>query len=1009
MLINRSCCLSSTDMHEPDAKIRLRQEQQLQDKRDLPEPATCSSNDSCSSSPSSVIELFHPQKQKQHKLPVPVPVKQPTCAHVDTTKLNGIKRRARGVDSPKRAVDTKNVYVSHFTASSNSGSSSEIGSSSSASADTSSHGAGSKSSEDERKAPTSLEAFLQTLHHDPACTSAQHHVQCHASVADQAKNASNVLPPLAQPSSGTTTPKPTVMQGSQHRRQNTSDSTHSKVAAVARGASMAAQEAADDRQQPPPTQTQPLPVLDRPVACPRRQQTLGSDAFPDLLDEIIHAKPEKSVPSSTTTSNKVSPARIVRPKPPRHDKRADARATMQVMKRSVVVHKQHQNDNDNTNDCDNKHKATIENRVHLDRPVPRPVRQPTVEKPSPSSTVQPAISLTPEALLERFSQHVSNTADDDDDDDDDDNNHDARDDDDDTSLDPVTAFETPQRRPTRNYKSTTPTPHPTLHTPAINAWLNMPQQPTQQERWSNSEPILNVRQSELLLNDNSNSERTFAGEDDDENQLPTPLQVALVQQAQATSLMTYCDPSEEDDTTANDTSCDDRMFQAWLKMPPRVCTTHPGEEDSSSIPLYFTNNTTEEKWLATAAAPIQPQQQKATIATAASTPKTTTQGAMATPKNQFCARTPTSIHPDPDICLDISAIEMSMDLSLPSFFSDCRGYINDNMDTLMMQQQHTAPTPLSNRSHNNTSSVTTTTKPSNTQAELQRRMSLPPLQPHRRKPSLHVDDKDHNDNDSPIQALWASMPTMSHNSSNNSSRSTTPRPPKQQQRDLRASWPSIGGGGLLAGDDECVHVPPISRLVRHDDNECPLPSSTTTATAKTTESAVEHPTKPPQLPSPTRRRASMPPLQPHRRKPSLHLEDLDAGSSMSSSSEKSNDDYKVHNPFTAAMWASLPVISSTTITKPSSLPPAMPHRRKPSLTILEDGQEGMIEMWLSSHHKAMDRPCIAADTPPLSPGGVSLASSSASPTRIHHNHRRNDSFACESVCSIVLKEGEVEI
>jgi hypothetical protein len=946
--------------------------------RDLPDGPSLVNTSLNSTSPLSVIELF---ETKQHRT-----AKKPD---VEISKLQGATtrpRRDRGVDSPKRAVDTKNVYVSVF--------------SNSTKATTTTTGS---------KVPlsrTSLESDYKTLKNA-------------ASAFVTKSLASSALPPLTEPSARPGMPKNPATAG--HRRQNTSDSTNSKVAAVARGASKAALETADihtrDVNCPLALQASTTTglVIDRPVSCPRRQHTAGSDAFPDPSSEEEDDEEQSLTLDQLCTHKDKSRAKSNRPRPPRHDTvRAQGRASIQGMKRSV-------SHNIKPHSMEPKHGRPQEPNqlVVMDRPAPRPERQPTAEKSMivgvPGAATR-EISLTPKALLERFSKECT----------DDTCQHDTRDDDgsalDDDDDDGAYFF--PMEASTGKPTSMAPTPHSTMHADAIQTWKHMsPQPPHTSEKWSKSGPITRVPRNWSSHSQNSYAVKTLFhnstaavmllddcqctfGDDDDDGHHDFAPQMT-VQQARAKSLI-VSNPSDEDDTTANDASCDDRMFQAWLKMPPRVSTTqvHPAAEDTS-VPLYYTTaapSTDEagvaERWLATAVAPTPPGQQQQVL-TVSTTPSSIRYQCAA---QKFCiggfgGDDGMPCFNDPVMCLDVSAIEeVSIDhLSLPSFFSDCRGHTERDQ---IHRQRSSAVAIVKTASHDTVLSLKKASV-----AELQHRMSLPPPMPHRRKPSLHLDDDDDNlqimEEDKAIHALWSSMPLLSNVSFADTS--SFPSSP-ELQRDLRSSWPSIQMRTDVMEQDSSHHQPPtLPTRFRSQDSVSTCEAECETKVTRSVPSQ-RHPTGPERM-SPAQR-ASMPPIQPHRRKPSLHLEDLSA-----TSLEKSNDDYTARNP-TAAMWASMPVLSkSASAQKRSSLvlPPIMPHRRKPSLNILESGDEGMIEMWLSHHNRnpfdshgdGDSRGVIANETTPMSPGcGASVPSKA---------HKRNDSFASESVCSIVLKEGEAEI
>lgn len=552
-----------------------------------------------------------------------------------------------------------------------------------------------------------------------------------------------------------------------HRRQNTADSTNSKVAAVQRGVNKAAEEEL---------------IVDRPVACPKRQQTGGSE--------------------NNTTNNTQATRR-----PPLHRVHA------------------------------NSDRAS-------DRPVPYPKRQPTLqkkEKPCTSASIiatperQSQLTLTPKALIANFERQASKTS--------------------------TTCSSTDTRDDTCTSTSSQ----------VIQAWLSMP-------------TTLNCQ--------TPNSAK----------ELELQLAVTPMTPKPTTSLVLFNTPqwseTESDTaTTANDASFDDRMFQAFLKLPPRACTT-----PNLSLPLFDASTNT-------------PKLQ---------TPVTTTS------RTPFVPR---SIVGTPNLCVDVSGIEMSLDLSLPSFFGDCRAEINES---IMPTKVPIDTSRIPNESTSTRASLSLAGLA--VQTDLQRRQSLPPHMPHRRKPSLQFDQ---DEEEITTKVLWSSMPIVLP---------SLPPQDTNSQQDKRPSWRS---------ESEAIMSPPtIPKRFRRQDSL--LPSEANCDTMVPPQTPI-HATEP--------RRASAPPLKPHRRKPSLHLKDL---TTLNAEEERCNQDY---NASQTNLWSSLPNLSSANLTA-----------RKPSLNILEDGPEGRIEIWLSEAQQQTK-------------------------TNNNKNERRypqrQDSFC--SIESIILKEGEMEI
>ena len=802
-----------------------------------------------------------------------------------------LKRRSRGVDSPKKTVDTRNVYVSAIvnattTNSSSTTNGSAPGSGSKKSSLTSS--LASSSSSDSVDSSASLSIHLEDLLDQllaPTFKEPEKLPKLPSTTATRPTSSSHPVrqgpPPLIpRPLISTTTKKEVT---SCHRRQNTSDSTRSAVAAVARGASKAAQEAASD----------PAIVLDRPVSCPRRQRTAESHTFPDVpitSNQSVEKNPKK-IPCAK------SPARIRRPRPPRHDcTKSGSSGSMLRMKRSVLK------------------KAAGREAVPAAAAAAfeddKPAACPLLTGESASTAVLPIreITVTPKILLEEFGvDDVGNAF-----------AQDARDDDsfvlqDVPLLQEAAVVDLHPLHGDCDRAGIATTPSQTT----IQTWLNMPQQ-----RWTNSEPVLKFPSDPTESVDNGIHSKSESN--------------LLLEQDRKKSGTICRQPSYDESTSCNDTVCDDRMFQAWLNLPPRVCTTHPDDKTCRvDTPTRMTIDIAEQ-WVAAAAV---------------------------RPANSIGE-------------CDVSAIaETSTEnMSLPSFFLDCRG-----LPTEGVEGYEQARTPIGS-----TRSVRSIVQEA--AADLEKRLSLPPLMPHRRKPSFFMDDSIEleSDQNKMVQSLWSSMPALCH--------SSLPPNADDKSRNLRSSWPTIRAR-LDSEDSACTAAttapPSIPTRFRRQDSLLSEEADCETMMNFNQRSPSVSPT----------RRASLPPTRPHRRKPSLFLDDI---------TTNSGDDDAYNNGKVESMWSSLPVFSKASLPPLTSaprrslkLPPSMPHRRKPSLNILEDGEEGMIEMWLTHDHSHGS--CngsvhsIGSTSPDSLPGGPPA-----------QRHRRQLSQA-DSVCSIFLMEGEVEI
>jgi hypothetical protein len=827
--------------------------------RDLPEDdkgaAVCESSFAGATSPNSVVEIFvdcHPKQTKQ-------PLREEESIPATKRPVPFRKRRSRGIDSPVKAINTKNVFVSAI-----------------------------QKTKQQQKAKN--DCSKPQLQHNHA-----------------------VAPP------------PT------HSRDN------SVAEAVARGVIQAAKAAA------------PLEevILDKPIACPRRQRTAGSVATtPSTLTEdsevmndqydVSMANKESSTLAAGTGTK--SPARIVRPRPPRHDRiQKNAKASMQILKRNASGKKTKQQQEQHNSlvaaasipkpsRTTNSEKGDV---PAMDKPAHYPQRQRTLEKlPAPERE----ISLTPESLMEKFNICASP--------------NDARDDDslvlykDDTEGKQLGAAHI-QDDPfllTDSADRVQAAAATTSEDPVIMAWLSM-SHPTSQRRpspaWGQrarlhaSEPTLRVPPDIMVHSShhstNRNGNKGNPAEVDTATKPPAVCQRAI---------------SEDETTfTDDDTAVDDRMFQAWLKMPPRSLPVYQQQE------LLLLNNSSSEQ-----------------------------------------QETP-FMKDESEHSLALSAIEFCASMEVEVGGEAC---------------------PYDKSDH-------------------QRRSSMPPLLPHRRKPSLHIDDsvdddpdkqKDEEEVGGPLkynhvtESLWASLPAFST------------QPPANAGDDdganLRSSWPCIRTransedtvcsnlpptiphrhrrqDSLLSSEAACETMAPLQEESSHNNGSTSTSNSNHNSSSKEASvvSSSASSEQQQQQEESSNLVGALPPLKPMQRKSSLTLTDSSASSK--SSGLAATDTAKTM----AAMWSSMPISFSEVLSTPppdpkrrSSLlaPPAMPHRRKPSLNILEDGDEGMIEMWLSHSKKS------------LFSDSVSVQSNAAGRIR----HRRQKSLN-ESICSIVLKEGEAEI
>lgn len=780
--------------------------------RELPEYPSVAVNTSCcaSTSPLSVTELFQPEEQDScYKSAMRPPMVNPRrlCS-------------TRGVDSPKKPVDTSNVFVSSFSKS--------LSATSRSRGSSKSHRSSSISTSSDTQGSLSLTAFIEAL---PIV----------AASGAQPKYSTNPLPPLSVigGSASATSGNSTIPRSSSHRRQNTVDSSNSKDAAVVRGASKGAQETAEKN-------------LDRPVACPRRQRTVESDAFPDDESSMDEQPPPPQQPKRVGAK---SPARIRRPLQPSRDcVRFNGRESMQRMQRVIRQNKSAEEEGVATN---------TNTTPELDRPVPCPVRQATIEKPS---ALERDVSLTPEDLFGRFTNEGDNAEEKNDATSSSFAGHETRDDDDDDSisLDQEGAY----------FWSAPPVPQPTKQTtPAvIEAWLSMSSnnlnQEQQHQRWSESQKSLKVPSKD----------------EEDEGKVTQALW----------SSMPVLESYHLREVGGGKVT-PQRGVRSWPTARVRAESEHAGA--TTMPPTIPSRYRRQDSLLST----------EADCDTMVVNPNATRTEQQRPLKSR--ASMPMKPHPrKPSLHLeDLAAMRSSllpeknnadtaasMGASLPVLSSECDSMMVDS--TKRTEQQQLSP---------------------------KSRASMPPLQPHRRKPSLNLED-------------LASMPSSS-----------------SFPYEMASMWASSPG---LSSDCDTV--------------------------------------------------TSMSPLRPLQRKPSLSLKDL---ADMSSAPEKRSA------ATIAGMWASLPVLSSSAISPAHSpkkrcsmtLPPAMPARRRPSLNISDDGED--IEMWLSNHKSPTTEDHVDAHKSVICPGshGSGPAGSVVMSSR---SHRRYDSFAGDiSVCSIVLKEGEIEI
>ena len=886
------------------------------------EDATCLREPSFSliGSPSSVAELQVFEALSTAHVSQPILFKdQGGTKKKNEEFLHPLKRRAtRGVDSPKKIVDTRNVYMSAVRASSAPEPIVPTVSNTSSfnSKQSSLTSASFSSSTDSRAGPITrrppLDDLLNQLLH--------HRISSHI----LSKN----------PDPRACIGRPSKKNGlHHHRRQNTSDSTRSAVAAVARGASKAVAEDDEITWGRTASISCKTTALDRPVARPRRQHTAGSADFPSNLTEndvIDNANPKSTPSARTKVLSTKAPARIARPKPPRHDCTSQLAgggcAKIKLMKR-LSLQKAAENGSG-------------------DKQVVCPLRQSTTERASSAPVLE--IAVSPKALfddsmvtsdlddsaLPRSPESVVDNAGDDD------------------SL----ALEDVQPSPHKGHFN-----HVAASDSTILAWLNMPQ-----HRWSNSEPVLKVPSPAQLKRSYcrslSKSESNLIVHELETEQVVAP---GLGRQ-----------PSYDESTSCNDPSCDDRMFQAWMKMPPRACTTHATIDNDlktgRGVDCTPTGKVIDiaEQWVAAAASGSAARRRANNIS---------------------------------DI-KDVSGIaaDASVDnVSLPSIFMDCTGLPTAADDSfgprLMIETSRTpltmtptsieTPDPRPTTVHDcyGTNNIIDTKTPiimaphavptvtdASVSIDLKRRTSLPPLKPHRRKPSLFMDDSIELESDQKT-TMWSSLPVLSH--------ATLPSPipvtcdtlPKETVSGLRSLWPPLHSEGSIPAS---TAQPKRKGIVNAHAPEQPVKSSAS-------------------------KRASLPPIMPHRRKPSLFLDDL--ASDDSGIIERVDDAY--NGGRIESMWSSLPIFSKKDLPlhdgrvsqhghpfgATSQVPPTMPHRRKPSLHIIEqEGPGGTIEAMLKPGYHGSE------NTTTRSTMGASTT-------------RKLLPSRSESFCSIVLMEGEVEI
>ena len=735
-----------------------------------------------------------------------------------------------------------------------------------------------------------------------------------------------------------------------HRRQDTSESANSAVAAVARGAFMAEAEA-----------NQSEIVLDKPVLCPQRQKTEG------LADDVIKtSSPTGTIPTSNrtskTTNKKSSTRQMVRPRrrrpPPRHDSRRASRASMMRMKKVVMEKKEAEAEASNGDDrVDNEQPRCPK---HQENEVGRPGEQQT----DGSLSIQDIV--VPPESLERNTSDAQDTRDDDS-----------------LILDKEDNF---------FRKMNDPIPASAVGTtddPVIQAWLNMSSSSANNNknkakksfydsepilsgsRWDyafgpakdRSEPSLRVPRDLLVptkSNRNLASLLQMEGEAEEEEgegyqTIPQDFRKTIPNPQEYPPL--EAKTTNDDDSSSaslNDHDGDDRMFEAWMKMRTRTLYSSPTATEHADQ-----NNDDDNKSLVL---PVSLKDTKAETI-------------------QLCE---------------------TMESSLPSFHPDFQGSVEDGEkgDQVYVTPLHDRHNTMDNtfshalRQHSCMSPTphwldgdTPTTEEGNSRDDIKRRSSLPPVRPTRNKPSLHLREEDKKN--TAIDELWSSMPAISCSigakhgkgpswptirsrlDSEDTTLSRTSLPPSLPKRHRRQD-------SLLSEEANCETMQP-PKLATTENFEA---SSVTKSTIS--------------------RRSTMPPHQPHRRTPSLHLD-----GSFHSIDE---DQVKQNQPFQEedqsnkrmidAMWSSMPISSEENwASSRSSLlaPPSMPHRRKPSLNILEDGDEGMIEIWLSHCQAASD---FSSNT----------AGSSNAVSRRQVRHVRKNSSASSVACdSIILLEDEMEI
>ena len=868
-------------------------------------------------SPSSVAELEVFETFSNAHVSQPILCKNRGAKKKKDERLHPLKRRfTRGVDSPKKLVETRNVYISTLrssapelklptkTAVPNVSNTSSFNSKQSSLTSASCCSTNSSPGPITRRPP--LDDLLNEL------LEAKH-----------LRMTSHTLSKTSDPRDCIARPCFPKKNASHHRRQNTSDSTRSAVAAVARGASKAVAEDNEITWGRSSSSSSKTAALDRPLSRPRRQHTAGSADFPSENECIGNSNPKETSSIRTKVSSTKAPARIARPKPPRHDCTSQLAgggcAKIKLMKRASL-------------------KKAAEENASGDRPVPCPLRQSTTEKSTAAPVLE--ISLAPKTLFDdsAVTSDLDDPA---------------------LPLSPESVLDNAGDDDSLVLEDVHPSPHKgqfnhnSASDSTILTWLNMPQ-----HRWSNSEPVLKVPSPPQLKRSHCRSR----SKSDSDLVVPELESEQTAEQVTVPGLGRQ--PSYDESTSCNDPSCDDRMFQAWMKMPPRACTTHTTIDNDLKTGFGVDCTPTgkvidiAEQWVAAA----------------------TSSSAARRGANNIS-----------DI-KDVSGVAAEVDdnVSLPSFFMDCTGLpsaADDSFGPRLIVNATRTPltlsptskdTPVSNPTtvynchgtsniiETNTQLVTTpdsvaTVLNEAASNDLKKRTSLPPLMPHRRKPSLFVDDSIELES-APKAKLWSSMPVLSHSTLPSPIPVTSDTLPRQTCTGLRSLWPPL----------HCEKSIPIPMV---------QPKSASIATTSRQDISAT-------------KRASLPPIMPHRRKPSLFLDD-DLASHDSDNNVKRGDAY--NGGKIESMWSSLPIFckqdlpfyeesvapSEQPFKDSSQLPPTMPHRRKPSLHVIEqEGEGGTIELMLPS-----------TDANALG----------AMPTRKLLPSRS------ESFCSIVLKEGEAEI